>query len=259
MKNKKNNNDKPRVKFSENDIQKKLYGEEKTKKTLPKIISSIDKDSPIKQTIPTNKHIQEEIDALKDAINQLEDKLKKTEGQKERLKKKLVQRRFTANLKDEILAVISNKIPEKVIILIPVLVIIVLFILLFSLNQEKTSTQEPQAVTQTESRVPERKITTAPVPATPRRENSPVFDSTKKYTLQVAEYSNEPAAERFVNSLRDQGFYVSIDTRYRGEEKTNPYFKINVGKFDSFNEAKKFHEAFKRKTGITDSFIKEKK
>ncbi|MFH2139087.1 MAG: SPOR domain-containing protein [Candidatus Omnitrophota bacterium] len=239
-------------KFSENDIQKKLYGDTGFKK---KTIAKEKEDMHENNEAYLDKDIQEEIDALKTAITNLEQTLKKTEGQKERLKKKLVQRRFVINLKDRVLNNIISKVPEKVIILIPVLVIILLMIIVFNLHNETAPvTTTDVTVVEEVINVPQKKIAVA---SAKEPDSEKVGIGEKKYTLQVAEYSNEQAAVKFVGDLEQQGFTVALKTIYRGDDKSRPYFKVNVGVFGSFNEAKKFMEAFERKTGIKDSFIKQ--
>ncbi len=81
----------------------------------------------------------------------------------------------------------------------------------------------------------------------------------RQYVIQVAEYADEEAAKVFVDELKGKGFSVAVETIYRGHNQEKPYSKVNVGSFDTFDEAKRFNEEFKVKTNIGDSFIKEKK
>lgn len=246
--------DKTVGKYSEKDIKSKLYGEQ----VKAEGITAKEKGDLFENSNTLEKDIQGEIDALKLSIVELEEKLKKTESQKERLKLKLAQRKSLVNLKGRLNEFVLNWMPEKFMIGVIAVIVLVLFILIINLKpkvEEKVVVKE-KIVQPEQSMViiepkqelvePKKAVKIKPVP------------STKKYTIQIAEYADELAADRFVENLKEQGYLVSVDTIYRGKKRNRPYFKINVGAFDSFGEAKKFNEQFRKKTNIKDSFIKER-
>jgi len=80
----------------------------------------------------------------------------------------------------------------------------------------------------------------------------------RKYTIQVAEYADEEGAMRFMSALLEkQGYIAKVGTSYRDRAKTRAYYKINVGEYKTFNEAKQANEKFKKQTNISDSFVRE--
>jgi len=240
-------------KSKEKDFQKKLYGgsdlkeKEKEKET--------DLFSGKKEHLDAN--LLSEIGELKELIGSLEKKLKKSEEQKEHFKMRLAQKQKVVTGKQGILDVIYNKMPEKFIIFVTVGIILLLLLLVLNLKPKNPETVSSEKTPETVSRVGQPEPSAKPA----RVKKQPVFKQTaqKRFTIQVAEYADEPAAMRFVEKLRNDGFQVNLATIYRSNDKTKPYFKINVGGFDQYNEAKKYNQVFRKKTGINDSFIKERK
>ncbi|MFH1094444.1 MAG: SPOR domain-containing protein [Candidatus Omnitrophota bacterium] len=247
-------------KITEKDIMKKLYPDQE--KSYPKQETKEQPADLFKKKEQVQPGIQEEINTLKQAISSLEDKLKASINQKERLKVKLVQKRKLINIRERLADLILNRMPEKFIILLIVFLIFAAFIVVKSLRpaaapidkvpQVQMDFKEPPAP---ESKPVKTKAATAEIQEKAQTEAL----KNKKYTIQAAEYADEEAANRFVNTLKTQGYVVIVDTIYRDKEKQKAYFKINVGAFATLNEAKEFNEKFRKKTNIKDSFIKELK
>ncbi|MCG2712998.1 MAG: SPOR domain-containing protein [Candidatus Omnitrophica bacterium] len=245
-------------KITEKDIMKKLYPDQKKTYTAQE-----KKEKPA--DLFNNKDllqpgIAEEINTLKQAISSLEDKLKMSINQKERLKVKLIQKRKLINIRERLADLILNRMPEKFIILLIVFLIFVIFMVMKSLrpatapvndaSQTRINFEEAPSVKSEPAKAEVVKNLPGPQPEAITR---------KRYTIQAAEYADEEAARHFVNALKKQGYLVMIDTIYRDKEKKKAYFKINVGAYDTLNEAKEFNEIFRKKTNIKDSFIKELK
>lgn len=206
--------------------------------------------------------IQEEIDTLKQAIKSLEDKLKTSLDQKERLKVKLVQKRKLINIRERLADLILNRMPEKFILLLIFFLIFGIFVIIRGfkpVNAPENKTPANQIQIKEEA-APVIEIRNEPILVEKKKVTvRPERTTKKQYTIQAAEYADEQAAERFINALKMQGYTVNVDTIYRDKKKTKAYFKINVGAYDTLSEAKKFNEAFRKKTNIKDSFIKELK
>ncbi|MBU0633873.1 MAG: SPOR domain-containing protein [Candidatus Omnitrophica bacterium] len=249
-------NRRKKIKFNEDLIQKKLYGEDPVNQQEKNSI--IDEQLLSEQLATEEAAIREEFSKLKKTISRLEEKLENTEKQKERLMRKLLQKRVISNLSNKFFDALAGRFPEKIIILLPILIIIILF---FAMFNAKKPFKLPQAEeTKTENIVKkERKKMTVPVSqdinvAAENEQQEGVL-----YTIQAAEYANAAAAQQFVQTLENQGYLVVVNTTYRNNDTDKPYFKIDVGIFKTVEEAKNFREEFKRKTGIGDAFIKEKK
>ncbi len=282
---KKKDKRKNHVSISEKEIKRKLYGE--SRKQMPKETAPereiTEKDiikklySPEEKPVTAQEHkektadlfenndqiqpgIQEEIDTLKEAISNLEEKLETSINQKERLKVKLVQKRKLINIRERLADLILNRMPEKFIMLLIVFLIFAIFMIMKSLMPATAPMKEsPQMeINVEEATVPESKLT-QPEAVEIQEKPQPKAITRKRYTIQAAEYADEEAAKRFINALRKQGYLVMVNTIYRDKEKKKAYFKINVGSYGTFNEAKKFNEIFKKRTNIKDSFIKELK
>jgi len=244
--------------FSEEEIQKRLYGSTKQKPQQDDFI--IDQDL-LGEQAAIDISIRQELTNLKRTLASLEEKLKKTEWQKERLKRKLLQRRMFNNMPEKFSEIITGRQPGWMFIILPgIVLLLVLFLLL---NQNPKPATDAKATKNTQ--LAKQKLmgnTLQRETAIMQREKTvpPIADTEGKlYTLQVAEYSNADSAKRFVQNLETQGYLVMVDTTYRNNNMEKPYFKIDVGIFKSTNEAKEFKQEFQRKTGIQDSFIKEKK
>lgn len=248
-----NKKEKPVIKFSENDIQKKLYGDIKSTKAKKEAQVS-EKDLWLAEK-KSQGNIQEEIEALKNEISKLEEKLTKTEQQKEHLKKKLVQKRKIGHLKENILSFFLSKTAKNFLIIVLGLIVIFSFALFLATRQKPTPAAPKEKIK------PEQVVEQTPLKKKEviieKKETQ--LSEQKIYTLQAAEFTNKVAAERFVKNLEAQGFLVIVQNFYRDQDKNRPYYKINVGSFTSFEEAKIFKEEFQRITGIKDTFIKEKK
>ncbi|MBU1087751.1 MAG: SPOR domain-containing protein [Candidatus Omnitrophica bacterium] len=209
---------------------------------------------------------QDEINALKLAIANLEDKLQRTELQKHKLKVKLVQKRKLINIREGLADLMLNKMPEKFVLLLSVIIIMFLLVLFMKFIPQKKadSTNKPKAVNTEQSLKAkpiksgaQTKTTVKKIAVHPKPQAT--TDSVRRFTIQVAEYADEAAAMSFVKELEAKGFEVFLNTIYRGANNTRPYFKINVGSFDTFNEAKQYNTIFREKTNINDSFIRESK
>ncbi|MFH1459285.1 MAG: SPOR domain-containing protein [Candidatus Omnitrophota bacterium] len=268
------NND--QAKITEDEIKSKLYGDfVKTKNQIPEAQKNVtEKNLPQSETqfqkkeshllekkFLLDKDIQDEIDILKQSIFSLENKLKKTEAQKEKLKIRLVQRRKFDNASKQLVDIVINKFPEKFTVL--VIIIVVIGLLLIFLNARPKNTKDKPAIKKTgqESLVKKEIIRPAEPTAIPpvTEKKAPIRLEEKRYTIQVAEYADESAAKNFFEKLQGKGYLVEIDTIYRGENKNRPYYKINVGAFDTFNEAKDYNKELQDQIGINDSFIKERR
>jgi cell division septation protein DedD len=260
-------------KFSEDFIQEKLYGTKKHEDPKPKKENK-NKDLFSKEQMKQTNNIvsqnddmhsalQEEIDALKQAIENLEEKLNRTESQKQKLKVKLLQKRKMFNVTDRLADLIFNKMPEKFIFIVSIVVIVLLISVVARIRPKKNQSDVSE---------PEQSVKESPKPLAikaPEKEDKqakvtieslPEPDSSVgKYTIQVAEYADEQAAKAFVDDLKAKGLEVFVITIYRGPNQTRPYFKINVGAFDTFNQAKMFNQTFREKTNINDSFIRKTK
>ena len=248
----------PESKITEKDIMKKLYPSEEKSYTQQE-----HKEKPadlFENKDQLHPGIQEEIDTLKEAISSLEEKLKTSINQKERLKVKLIQKRKLINIRERLADLILNRMPEKFIILLIVFLIFAIFMVIRNLRLTPAKVHEASQIQLNieEATIPESESTQAEVEQI-QAELQPDIIAKKRYTIQAAEYADEEAAKRFINALRKQGYLVMIDTIYRDKQKKRAYFKINVGAYDTFNEAKKFNEIFKKRTNIKDSFIKELK
>ncbi len=248
----------PESKITEKDIMKKLYPSVEKAST-----SQEDKEKPadlFEDSRQIQPGIQEEIDTLKQAISSLEEKLKMSINQKERLKIKLLQKRKLINIRERLADLILNRMPEKFIILLIVFLIFAIFMIIKSL---KTPAAPIDQTSQVQIDI-EQGAVPEPEPVLSKIEEiqakPPAKAITKKrYTIQAAEYADKEAATRFIAALEKQGYLVMVDTIYRDKEKKKAYFKINIGAYDTFNEAKKFNEIFRKRTNIKDSFIKELK
>ncbi|MCK4994195.1 MAG: SPOR domain-containing protein [Candidatus Omnitrophica bacterium] len=288
---KKKHKRKNQISISEKDIQSKLYG--KSKEPMPKEPAEVTKitekdimqklypakislDSEIvsnpeikiekeeqpadlfENKAPIQPGIQEEIDTLKLAITSLENKLKASLDQKERLKVKLVQKRKLINIREKTADLILNRMPEKFIMLLIVFLIFGIFVVIKSLKSPSVQTKTPKVQLTVEDEASKLEIE-KPQVKIKEKSFTPELETIvkKRYTIQAAEYADEEAAKRFIAALKKQGYVVRVDTIYRDKGKTKAYFKINVGAYNTLNEAKKFNEIFKNKTNIKDSFIKE--
>ncbi|MFH1062369.1 MAG: SPOR domain-containing protein [Candidatus Omnitrophota bacterium] len=220
---------------------------EQTKRVLEKAAGQ--KIIPEKPEIKILPAYQEEIDALKQAIENLEEKLQRTEQQKHKLKVKLVQKRKLINIREGLADLILNKMPEKFVLLVSVIIIMFLLIMFIKFIPKQTA-RKPQPVKTVQPAVVQKPVE-QPKPR--------AAADARRYTIQVAEYADEQAALSFVKELEAKGFEVFLTTIYRGPNNTRPYFKINVGSFDNFNAAKQTNLIFREKTNITDSFIRETK
>ncbi len=288
---KKRNKKRNQISISEKDIKNKLYGaspesvqketvqesmiteKDIIKKLYPAKISSDIKPAakskaslePKEKTADLFEHIKpmqpgihEEIEILRKSIQSLEDKLKASIDQKERLKVKLVQKRKLINIRERLADLILNRMPEKFIILLIVFLILGIFIVMKGLKPESGKKVKQVSIVE---QVIEPEVENATVEI--EKKSIPVIQPAttvnKRYTIQAAEYADEQAAQRFIDTLKTQGYIVNIDTIYRDKNKTKAYFKINVGAYETLNEAKKFNKIFRKKTNINDSFIKELK
>ena len=193
--------------------------------------------------------IKEEINSLKEEIVNLEEKLNKSENRKERLKIKLIQRRRLTHIGNNLSRFYSKQNEEKYIILSIIIVVFIVFIVI--LNFKPKTPRPAIEKTRQEFGRPEKK----PVKIAPAQNNS----STGKFTLQVAEYADAPSARRFVEDMEELGYFVTVNTIYRKKNQKNPYFKVDVGLFDSIQEANAFKKVFRKKTKINDAFVKERK
>jgi len=244
MSDKKDKKEKTYKKLSESDIQKKLYGDIKFKKGK-------DEKSGKRNTLPelekqAEKTIQNEVAALKEEVSALEEKLDQSEKQKELLRKKINKKIPSAPEAKIPLDSILKAIWKRVVLLWPILVLGGLLLFFITIKPKERNKPEltkiDAPVTVGENEMPEEIV--AP-------------SGQKTYTLQVAEYSNKVAADRFVDNLKYQGYNVMVETIYKDAQRKKPYFKINIGIFNSYDEATKFRDEFESKTGITDSFSKE--
>lgn len=224
------------------------------------------KSVPVKQDVKILSAYQEEISQLKLEIKNLEGKLQRTELQKDKSKVNPVQKKQLISIREVLASLVLNKIPKKFILLGLGGIIIFLLIIsvLFKPKQgiDELSKSEPKLtrIVKSENPVeskPSKQTESAPVQRTVEPTKPQTNTDTRKYTIQVAEYADEQAAMNFVKELESQKFEVFLTSLYRGENNTRPYFKINVGSFNSFNEAKQFNVKFREKTNINDSFIRE--
>ncbi len=279
------------VRISEKEIKSRLYGEsgkQRPKETTP--VSKITEKDIMKKLYPSQEKayeaqepkekpgdlfentdqlqpgIQEEIDTLKQAIASLEQKLKTSINQKERLKVKLLRKRKLINIRERLADLILNRMPEKFIMLLIVFLIFAIFLIIKSLKQSPVPIKKAPQVPISVEEIPVTKQELTPKEEPAQTEVAKIQEKPqaktitgKRYTIQAAEYADEEAAKRFINALKKQGYPVLVDTIYRDKNKKKRYFKINVGAFDTFGEAKKFNEIFKKSTNIKDSFIKELK
>ena len=268
-----NNEDRVVPRITEDEIKKKLYGQfprdEKKKKAFkvrgekPENKVPDEKDSPEEkvleektppkpaapQATPVD-NVRGEIRSLKDSLSELEEKLKKSEDQKEKLKVRLAQKIKVLGIKERLLDVVFNKLPEKMLLLIVGLIVLMLLIL--AVRHKPKPSAAPQSPVAPVSEVqPQENV---PVETEPALETG-----AKQYTIQVAEYADTASADAFVKKLKDQNFDVHIDTSYRGQDLGKPYFKISVGSFSTVQEAKDYMPVIRKKLNIRDSFIKERK
>ena len=159
------------------------------------------------------------------------------------------------SIRETLADLILNRMPEKFIVLL--ILIIISGLIFFIVNLKPKTSPDELLQPETSSEIEKAQQDTIKV-----EKIKPISkDATikKKYTIQAAEYADKAAAQRFVDALQKQGYRVIVDKIYRGENREKAYFKINVGAYDTFNEAKKFNDVFKKKTNIKDSFIKELK
>jgi len=298
-------NDKPlKGKFSEDIIKNKLYGNKqpsqnnniKKSEPVPAVndLFSPKKDETVKTSqiksnqsksetaysqkekviqktvMPKAEEIQimpayqDDIDALKLAIANLENKLQRTEVQKNKLKVKLVQKRKLINIRERLADLILNKMPEKFLMLLALIIITFLVITVLNLNSKNVDKNSKIETTENVQPVESKPVSRGIVKKSNPKLNIKQprvksIEAVRRYTIQVAEYADEKAAITFINDLKAKGFDVYLNTIYRGANNTRPYFKINVGSFDTFNEAKAYNLKFRKKTNISDSFIREKK
>lgn len=269
------------VKITEEEIKKKLYGditdekkkidvqeERKIEKEVKKKLYPGKKHEEI-STRPKRKdndlfeekslsepHVEIKIESLKHSVIELEEKLKKSVDEKEQLQSKPKERPKPSPIVEKPFPQIVTRMPQR--LLVFSIVGVVLMLIVFSVKQRPKpvdiNIEEPVKKTQ---QIPEPVKEILPVTNFQTKTTRSSIEG--KYTLQVAEYADETAAQRFVDMLEKQGYLVITDTIYRDKDKQKPYFKINVGTYKTFAEAKKFNEEFKRRTNITDSFIKELK
>jgi len=244
----------PKGKITETDIKKKLYPD---KKQSENTIQPKQKERELFNKKKTNDPaVEEEIETLKSSVSELEERLKKTVNEKEQLKSKLGKKEEPSPMRGAPALEISNKKPKHFLFFL-IVGILAIVIALIGRQRPKPAAVNSEGPTQQ----------TTQKPTEPAYEKLPItnFQSKDnvakegKYTIQAAEYADEAAAQRFVDTLNEQGFRVMVDTIYRDKNKSKPYFKINVGVYKTFAEAKKFNEEFKKRTNISDSFIKELK
>ncbi len=256
------------AKITEDEIKRKLYGEfprDKAKKSpirvrgeTPGEPSGENKTKPEKEIekpgkaapAKINPDIQDEIDALKESIFSLEEKLKQSESRKERLKVRLIQKRKLVGFQERFLDLVFNKLPEKMLILVAGVIIILVLALILGHRGKKPSSS-PASVRpaeQTQAKQESEQVKFVPAPAA---------EAGSKYTVQVAEYADVKAANDFIKKLKDKNFDVHVATSYRGDNLDKPYFKISVGSFDTFQDAKNYMEKVRKELKIRDSFIKE--
>ncbi|MDD5746494.1 MAG: SPOR domain-containing protein [Candidatus Omnitrophica bacterium] len=281
-------------KYREDDIQKKLYGTAKPaepKHSVTANESVVEKKAPApvkeaslfekkappvekkaaipeknKPGAPAEKELftaepaavqhraHDELIQLNKSIAELEEKLKKTENRNRRLMVRLAQKRMFIDLQKRVVESLLNK--NVIIALSSIAVCSVLVSGIIAVSQRVKTAPKPEAPA------------AAPKPAIAEEKKAVIVAETepqppaakgKYYVIQVAEYADESAAQFFADTLKAKGYAVSMDTIYRSGNREKPYFKINVGSFGTYAEAKQFNEEFKKKMNIGDSFIKEKK
>ncbi|MCM8812726.1 MAG: phosphoribosylanthranilate isomerase [Candidatus Omnitrophica bacterium] len=210
--------------------------------------------------------IKREMEALKHAVQSLEEKLTAAEKQKERLLKKLLAKRRSEQTQQFLATQVFGKLPEHINKLLAAAVV-VLLIALFWPDKKQTPppdrSPEPRQGAPASPR-PQPAPTTIPKKPPQAAATAPAADSepasgVKRYTLQVAEYANKEAAVKFVQSLEAFGYDVFMVEIPRANDPGKLYYKVNVGAFYAFADAKSFLAEFSAKTGIKDAFIKEKK
>ncbi len=220
--------------------------------------------TPKPQEVQIMPAYQDEIDALKQAIANLENKLQKTEVQKHKLKVRLVQKRKLINIRERLADLVLYKMPEKFILLLVLIIVTFLVVTVLNLNNQNPDEKQAMPTEEAVQTRDSKPVSPAIVERTAQRSNIEQpkvqsIEAVRRYTIQVAEYADEKAAMNFISDLKAKGFDVYLKTIYRGPNNTRPYFKINVGSFDTFNEAKAYNLKFRKKTKINDSFIRERK
>jgi len=222
---------------------------------------------------------QQELSTYKEKMTQVEKQLSQAEELNERLKKKVTQQKRIESIFDKCSQFATNITRDKTLLIVPLVAVIVLLGLLFMVRGkmvQPSETKAPEAVVPASpapavapataanpalTAAPAPKSTSAP--AAKPIEEKPVAapaaatSGQKQYTIQVAEYALQEAADRFVEQLKQEGYEVKTQTIYRTNDKSKPYFKVSIGIFNSLDEAKRFNEAFQQKKGIADSFIRE--
>ena len=269
--------------ISEDEIKRKLYGDIAPEDASAEDASEERHEAPVKKERPAHERpiekeqqaapekdlfapraaldsgIQAEIDTLKKAIVQLEQKLRTSESRNQRLKTRLVQKRALVNFQHRFADLIFNRMPEKFLIILTVVIAVILLVVIATFRPRNPVSSVPE-------KVPAEATETVPVPVSSAVRESAAEPSqpvagpeNKRYTIQIAEFADGDAAKRFIQQLQSQGFTVFAETIYRGENRDRPYYKINVGAFDTYNEAKEYNERVREKAGIEDSFIKQRK
>lgn len=238
--------------FNEAEIQQRLYGKKTVKSPHDAFITDTE---VLDEQITIDIGISQELNNLKKTLARLEEKLKKTEWQKERLKRKLLQRRIFNNIQGKFGDIITGRQPGWLFIMLPIILLLFLFAFLFFSPRQKQSVQIKAGQKLTANNLRREAVTGQNEKPVPKK----VKTADRTYTLQVAEYADTNAAKLFVQNLESQGYLVMVNTTYRNSNMEKPYFKIDVGIFKSLSEAKEFKQEFKMKTGIKDSFIKDKK
>lgn len=203
-----------REKLNEDMIQKKLYGGYGTPKGKPRPL-----EKPGIDSLKLNREVEE----LKEELNNLKIKLEQLNDQKTKLKKKIVQQRAFRMWLQGAFGATPFKI-YTVVLFQAFIALVILFVLFYSFvfYSQKAKTKTKAAQKQTAS------VVKPSIAAQGKRDY---------FAVQVAEYADSTMADKYVDTLRKQGYEAYL---YKaGAASGRPRSRVYIGKFFEREEAVK--------------------
>jgi DedD protein len=129
------------------------------------------------------------------------------------------------------------------------------------LTEEKVKEEKPPVKAETPAvNSPEKKVdksvpAEAPVKPTAATETAAPKDNGKMWRAQVNAYPDERSAKQIVDRLKNKGYNAYVS---EAQNKGKTWYRVNVGKYGSREEADKVVEVLKSKENFTKAFAASK-
>jgi cell division septation protein DedD len=114
---------------------------------------------------------------------------------------------------------------------------------------------ETPAVNSPEKKVDKSVPAEAPVKPTAATETAAPKDNGKMWRAQVNAYPDERSAKQIVDRLKNKGYNAYVS---EAQNKGKTWYRVNVGKYGSREEADKVVEVLKSKENFTKAFAASK-